>query len=257
MNWIRERVLSGEVIPGAWCNTGSSITAEMAGLAGFEWVVIDTEHGAGDHESLVHQLQALGSSGAAPIVRIAWNEAPRFKRALDLGAAGVLVPYVSTAAEAAHAAAAMRYPPDGIRGVAGSPRATGYGRDFADYFRQANQNVLTVVQIETPAAVENAPEIAAVEGVDVLFVGPLDLSANLGVFRQTESPRFTDALDGVVAACREAGKVAGTLCLDLDRAPSMVERGFTLIAAAMDGRMVSEGMREALAFFEDQKGEQP
>jgi len=117
MKYLRQRALSGEVLAGTWLNLGSSLTAEIAGRAGFDWILIDMEHGAGDQESLVHQVQALDTTPAAGIVRIAWNEAPRFKRVLDLGASGVTVPYINTVEEARQAAAAMRYPPHGVRSV--------------------------------------------------------------------------------------------------------------------------------------------
>src|SRR5579864_7331980 len=155
MKYLKQRALSGEVLAGTWLNLGSSLTAEIAGRAGFDWVLIDMEHGAGDQHSLVHQLQAIDTTKAAGIVRIAWNEAPRFKRVLDQGASGIMVPYVSTAEQAKLAVAAMRYPPQGIRGVARSNRAAGFGQDFATYFAEANDNLLTIVQIETSEAVAN------------------------------------------------------------------------------------------------------
>lgn len=242
VKYIRQRVLSGELVSGTWCNLGSSISAEIVGRAGFDWLLIDIEHGSGDYESLVHQLQAVAGTPAAPIVRIAWNEAPRFKRVLDLGPSGVMVPYVSTAAEAKQAIESMRYPPQGIRGVSMSNRACGFGRDFEAYFTTANDNLLTVVQIETEAALDAAPDIAAVDGVDVLFVGPLDLSANMGIRQKYDHPRFLDALARVLAACRKTGKAAGILLPGADRMEQMVTNGFTFLAAGSDGGLVASGM---------------
>ncbi len=118
MKWIRQQVLDGELMVGTWLNLGSSLPAEMAGRAGFDWLLIDIEHGSGEYDSLVHQLQAVGGTPAAPLVRITWNEAPRFKRVLDLGPSGIMVPYVNSAAEAELAVASMRYPLRGVRGVA-------------------------------------------------------------------------------------------------------------------------------------------
>jgi 2-keto-3-deoxy-L-rhamnonate aldolase RhmA len=170
MNWLNQRVQNQEVLTGTWLNLGSSSTAEMAANAGFDWVLIDLEHGVGDHPQLVHQLQAVSGTPAAPIIRIAWNDAPRFKRVLDLGASGVMVPYVNSAEEARQAVAATRYPPQGVRGVAKMNRAAGFGEDFDDYFAKANQNLLTVVQVETREAIDNAEAIISVDGVDVLFL---------------------------------------------------------------------------------------
>ena len=179
MKFIRDRVLAGEFLAGAWCNLGSSITAEMAGRSGFDWVLFDQEHGPGDSMTLLHQIQALEAWPAAPLVRIVWNEMPRFKRALDLGAMGIVVPYVQSRAEAEYAVASMRYSPKGLRGVASSPRACGFGREFKEYYSLANDHLLTVAQIETASTLENLDEIADVNGVDVLFVGPLDLSTSM------------------------------------------------------------------------------
>ena len=176
MQFIKDRVLSGEFMAGAWCNLASSITTEMASTLGFDWVLIDQEHGPGDNLTLLHQMQAISVGGAAALVRLTWNEMPRFKRALDLGAAGIMIPYVQNKEEAEYAAASMQYSPAGLRGVASSPRATDYAQTFQDYYAKANENLLTVVQIETGEAVKNAADIASEPGVDVLFVGPLDLS---------------------------------------------------------------------------------
>ncbi|UCD81896.1 MAG: hypothetical protein JSW26_10855, partial [Desulfobacterales bacterium] len=130
MQFIRKRVLAGEVMLGIGANLGSSLTVEMIGAAGFDWIWIDCEHGAGDYSELIPQIQAASIYNAPAVVRIAWNEAPRFKRVLDLGAAGIMVPYVTSAREAEQAAASMRYPPEGIRGVARFNRACGFGQDF-------------------------------------------------------------------------------------------------------------------------------
>jgi len=158
---IRQRALQRELLAGGWLNLGSSLTAEIAANAGFDWVCIDLEHGCGDHESLVCQLQAMSGAPVAPIVRIAWNEAPRFKRALDLGPSGIMVPYVNNDQQARLAVASMRYPPQGVRGVAKLNRASGFGEQFASYFSEANDSLITVVQIETSEAVDKAADIAA------------------------------------------------------------------------------------------------
>ena len=244
MEFIRKKVLTGELAIGTWLNLGSPLTAEMAGLAGFDWALIDLEHGSGSEIELLHQLQALAGTPAAPLVRIAWNEAPRFKRVLDMGAAGVMVPYVNNASEAALAAAAMRYPPLGVRGTATSPRACGFGVDFEDYFTTANDNVLTIVQIETGEALNNAEEIAAVDGVDVLFVGPLDLSINLGIRQQLDHPAFREAVARIVGACRNNGKAAGTVLRSAESLEQAIRDGYTFIGIGSDGGIVATAMRK-------------
>ena len=172
------------------------------------------------------------------------------KRILDLGASGIMTPYVNTADEARRAAAAMCYPPDGIRGVASSNRACGFGQDFEAYFGEANQNLLTVLQIETLTAVENADEIAAVEGADVLFVGPLDLSVSLGITRQFDHPDFRQAIKKVIAACKNHGKAAGILTHVPEMLGRFIEDGFTFVGCGSDGTAVAAGMKAFAQNFE-------
>ena len=249
MRFLRKRVLAGEVLAGTFCNLGSAITTEIAGRAGFDWLLLDLEHGAGDQSELMHQLQAAGAADTPALVRIAWNEPWRFKRVLDAGAAGVMVPWVSTPEEARAAADAMRYFPDGVRGAATLIRANGFSRNRDEYLAAANDNLLTVVQIETRLAVDNAAAIAAVDGVDVLFVGPFDLSIGLGIRGQFDHPRLTAALETVVAGARAAGKAAGILLQRTDQVAATVERGFTFIAIGSDAGLVANGMAELADAF--------
>jgi 2-keto-3-deoxy-L-rhamnonate aldolase RhmA len=247
MKWIRERALSGEWIGGTWLNLGSSLTAEIAGKAGFDWLLIDLEHGMGDRHELLTQLQAIDATPAAPVVRIAWNDAVLFKRVLDLGVSGVMAPMVNTAEEARRAAAAMRFPPDGVRGVARMNRGCDFGPSFTDYFKNANSKLLTIIQIETTTAISNLDEIAAVDGVDVLFVGPLDLSVSLGVPDQFDHPLEQGALAKVVAAARKAGKTPGILVANEDQLKTVKKLGFTFVAIGSDGGSVVNEMRALVA----------
>ncbi|MGD9241563.1 MAG: aldolase/citrate lyase family protein [Desulfobacterales bacterium] len=246
MKFIRGRVLSGEFMAGAWCNLGSSLTAEIAARKGYDWILFDQEHGPGDSMTLLHQIQAVEAWPAAPLVRIAWNEMPRFKRALDLGACGIIVPYVQTREEAEYAAASMRYTPEGLRGVASSPRATGFAGDFEEYYAAANDNLLTVVQIETGKTLDNLNDIAAVKGVDVLFVGPLDLSTSLNTPNQFEDERFIEALKAVGRTAKEKGKAAGILLPKADWLDLVTDFGFSFVAIGADGGMVSSGFAKSL-----------
>jgi 4-hydroxy-2-oxoheptanedioate aldolase len=243
MKYIRDRVRNGEVMCGVGANLGSSLTVEMIGAAGFDWTWIDLEHGTQDYSELIPQMQASSIHNAPPVVRIAWNEAPRFKRVLDLGAAGIMVPYVTTAAEAKRAAESMRYPPEGIRGVAKFNRACGFGQDFGNYFAESNRNLLTVVQLETTQSVQNAAEIAAVDGVDVLFIGPLDLSVSMGMADNYEHPDFLKAMDRVAEACRAHGKAAGILVPKLDYMEKWISKGFTFLVVGTDGGCVAAGLK--------------
>ncbi|MDA0748957.1 MAG: aldolase/citrate lyase family protein [bacterium] len=250
---IRERALNRELVSGTFLNLGSSMTVEMAAKSGFDWILIDIEHGSGDLESLRPQLQAADSSPAVPIVRIAANEPPRFKRVLDLGASGVMVPYVGNAAEAKQAVSSMRYPPHGIRGVAKLNRGSAFGQDFDEYFAHSHELLTTVVQIETEEAIHCIDEIAAVDGVDVLFIGPLDLSVNLGIPQQFDHPKFLEARAKVSEAAKKAGKAAGILLLNPDHLEPTVKAGFTFVALGSDGGLVAAGMRNIATSFEKYK----
>jgi 2-keto-3-deoxy-L-rhamnonate aldolase RhmA len=174
---------------------------------------------------------------------VAWNDAPRFKRVLDLGAAGIVVPYVTTPEEAGQAVAAMRYPPQGIRGTASLNRASDFGTGFDEYFATANDKLTTIVQIETEGTLEHVGEIAAVEGVDVLFVGPLDLSVTMGIPQQFDHPRFREALRKVSDAALAQGKAAGILLFSPDQIEQTVADGYTFIGLGSDGGVLASGLR--------------
>lgn len=244
---FRQRVLAREWLAGTFLNLGSPMTVEIAGLAGFDWILIDHEHGPGGQDTLLHQLHAASATPAFPVVRIAQNETPRFKRVLDMGAAGVMVPYISTAAEAKAAVQAMRYPPRGIRGVAKFNRGAGFGGDFEEYYAHAHERLLTVLQIETSEAIRNIDEIAAVDGADVLFIGPTDLSYNMGIRDQLESPTFTEALRQVSNAAKKHGKAAGILVHNNALVARVRDLGYTFTALGSDGGAVRAGLLGFLA----------
>jgi len=250
MKWIRDRVLNGEILSGTFLNLGSSLTAEIAGQAGFDYAMIDLEHGAGDHGSLLAQLQAVEGTNAAAIVRVAWNDPARIKRILDLGPSGVMVPWVNNEEEARLAVAAMKYPPQGVRGVARSVRAARFGPGFEEYFSQANDHLLTIVQIETGSAIKNIDGVAAVEGVDVLFVGPTDLSVSLGVPKQFDQPELMTAYATVASAAKENGKAAGILVQTLQQLETVIDMGFTFISLSSDAGVLTKGLYENAAQFD-------
>ncbi len=249
MQWIRHDVLSGRLMAGTFLNTGSSVNAEIAAQAGFDWVLVDLEHGALDQDRLIGVLQAVSGTPAAPLVRVAWNDPVRCKRSLDAGAVGLMIPWINTAEEARQAARATRYPPAGIRGVAGSPRAAGYGQRFREYLAEANDHVLTIAQIETSEALKNADEIAAVEGIDVLFVGPTDLTVSMGIPLQYDHPQLADALQRIVAACGRHGKAAGILASTQEQVAAYHAWGFTMIGLGSDGTTLAAAMRNLAGGF--------
>lgn len=247
---IRERALNRELCTGTFINLGNSMTAEMAGASGFDWLLLDVEHGSGDQDDLKHQIQAVSGTPAATIVRIEANVAPRYKRVLDLGASGIMCPYVSSVEEAKQVVASMQYPPRGVRGVAKLNRGSGFGLEFDEYFSHAHELLTTVVQIETLDGLKTVENIAAIDGVDVLFIGPLDLSVNLGIPQQFDHPDFIAAKKRIVKAAVDNGKAAGLLLLNETQVGPAVEEGFTFIALGSDGGLVAAGMRNLSAAFD-------
>ena len=246
MNWLHERVQRGDVLAGVWLTFGSSAVAELAGLVGYDWALVDTEHGYTGAETLLPQLQALAATPCAPLVRVESHDPALYKRTLDLGPSGIMSPMVNTADEARAIVRAMRYPPAGIRGFTGAGRGAGYGLNVEEYARRANRELLNVVQIETTAAIQNIDEIAAVDGVHVLFVGPADLSLSLGIHTQYDHPDFVAALARLNAAARRHGKRTGILALRPGDLPRQVEQGFTFIAHGVDSIAVRGGLEETL-----------
>lgn len=247
MDWIRKEALAGDRLVGVGAMLGAPMVVELIGRAGFDWVWIDYEHGIGGTRDMLGMCQAAAIHKMPAIVRLPGNELRLFKQALDFGASGVMVPFVNTAEEAAYAAQCCRFSPNGLRGVAQSTRAAQFGLDFATYLEEADDNVLTIVQIETPEAVSNVEAIAAVDGVDVLFVGPLDLSTAMGKPRAFGDTDFVAALERVVAACRAHGKAPGILVPTPELAKPWGEMGFSFVVAGADGTMLARalsGLRE-------------
>jgi len=243
--WIDRYRLHQEVLAGTFLNLGSATSVEIAASVGFDWLLIDLEHGSGSLADLRGMLLACRGSKSSPVVRIPSVDADTVKFVMDSGAAGVMFPYVSSVAEAERAVEAIKYPPQGKRGVAGLIRATNYGQDWQAYFDDANDNSLVIVQIETPEAVEAAEDIAAVEGVDVLFVGPLDLSVNLGCPGEFENDKLIECHRRVVTASEANGKTAGIL-VKSDSVQHHKDIGFRFIALGSDAGSVSEGMKTNL-----------
>lgn len=239
---LRKRALAGAKLVGTFVNTESVISAEMAGRSGLDWCLFDMEHGISGWETLLHQLIAVEGSRTGPIVRLPGLDPVYFKKALDLGAHGVMLPSLNTAGEAKQAVSFSRYPPHGVRGVAGMNRSAHFGKKLGERLETAHENTLVCIQIETKEALANVDAIAAVDGVDVLFVGPMDLSVSLGIARQFEHPDYKAACVKVVEAARSHGKASGVLLLDGKELAGSFDEGFTFIGVGSDGGMVAAGM---------------
>lgn len=250
---IRARVRSGELLVGAFLNLGSPLAAELCARSGLDWLLIDLEHGAGTEASLLAQLHAVEGAirpdgrRAAALVRPEEGTRLRIGRALDLGAEGIMLPRLEDPGEIARAVSWLRYPPAGSRGVALLTRGAELGEVPHGDVAALNERVLGIIQIESPLAVANAAAIAAIDGVDVLFVGPTDLSHSLGVPGRLDSPAYTEALATVVDAVRTHGKAAGILLRSAEALRRHVELGFTFIGIGSDGAYVVDGAGTALA----------
>jgi 4-hydroxy-2-oxoheptanedioate aldolase len=238
---IKERLKNNEAVHGCWINMGSPVSSEIVGSAGFDWVLIDLEHGVGSEPSLINQLQALEGTGTTPIIRAESMEIARVKRVLDMGASGIMFPQIQNAEEAALTISNMYYPPKGRRGLAKMIRATKYGTDFENYFDNAEINLLGVIQIETLESLNHLDEIAAIDGVDVLFLGPSDLSLALGILGRWDHPDFIQAVEAIGRAARKAGKAAGVLFFDVNQYEFYYQQGFRFLASGSDMIFVSEG----------------
>jgi len=240
-NAFKSAISQGQPQIGLWLSLCSNIGAEAMAYAGFDWLLIDTEHTAADTANVLTQLQAVATGTATPIVRPAWNDAVLIKRFLDIGAQSFLVPYVESAEEASAAVAAVRYPPHGMRGVATGTRANKYTR-VKDYFEKADAEICLLIQVETQKGYDNLDEILAVDGVDGVFVGPSDLSAGLGHLGNPTHPDVQAAIFDIQKRCHAAGKPAGILTPVEDEARAYLEAGFTFVAVGSDlGLMIKNG----------------
>ena len=253
MKNLKKRIRQGEVVLGCWLNLGSSLTAEMVGLAGYDWVLIDLEHGAGEEKDVLVQLQALEHTNAAGLVRVESAEPQRIHRVLDSGAEGVMCPHINTVEEAKQVVSGLRYPPHGSRGVAKMVRAAGFGKHFVEYSSHANENIVGIVQIESVEALQHLDEIASLDGIDVLFIGPADLTMAMGIFGQLDHPTFRDAVKATVRASQKAGKAAGILIFNPEDYTTYVDMGLRVIACGADGTFVAEGARTMMEKLRLQK----
>ena len=239
-NAFKHAIAAGQLQIGLWCSMCSNIAADIVRDSGFDWLLLDTEHSPNEIPDLLSQLQAVDGGPATPIVRPAWNDIVLIKRCLDIGAPALLVPYVQNAAEAKNAVAAVRYPPRGVRGVAVSARASRYGRT-ADYLKKADTEICLLVQVETRTALDQLEAIAAVEGVDGVFIGPSDLSASLGHIGNPAHPEVQKALQDAVTRLKAVGQPAGILTGNEDEIRRYIGWGYTFVAVGSDVGLLARG----------------
>jgi len=232
-NAFKHAIAAGQLQIGLWSSLCSNIVAEVIGAAGFDWIVLDSEHSPNEIPNLMAQMQAMQGGTATPVVRPAWNDAVLAKRALDIGAQTLLFPYVQNAEEAKRAVASTLYPPQGIRGVAVATRAGRYGRT-PGYLTKANAEICVLVQVETKAALNELEAIAKTDGVDGVFIGPSDLAASFGHLGNPQHPDVQKAIQDAAARLKKLGKPAGILTANEEEARRYIGWGYVFVAVGAD-----------------------
>lgn len=244
VNRTLETLRSGGRALGTFQCIGSALVSEILAMQGFDWVIVDMEHGVMDIQTAGDCVAAIRASGAVPFVRVQGNERTTIKRALDSGSMGVMVPMVNSAEEAREAVLSCRYPPEGMRGL-GPGRASQYGLEIADYLAAANREILVAVQVEHPAAVADIARIASVPGLDSVFIGPMDLSVSMG-HGLAGGPEVEAAIAQVLEETLRAGKIPGIYCKDAAVARVRIAQGFRLIGTGLDSIFLAAGAGSVL-----------
>ena len=233
----------------AWAQLGSSLSTEILAEAGFDVVVIDMEHAPYSIPSIIPLMQAMKGTDCIPFVRAPWNEIVIIKQILDAGAYGIHIPYVCTKQEAENAVKYCKYAPQGIRGIAGSHRAVNYGLNKTQYYQGANNDIIVIVAIETPEAVKNINEIASVDGVDGIFIGPTDLSTSMGYLANPAAPAVQDAIRTIEEAVFKTDKFLGTIAPNMQAAKKLFDKGYGLVYAMSDALSLAQSAAAAIAEY--------
>ena len=231
---------------GLWITLCSNFVADVTAPAGYDWALVDMEHSPNDYQSVLGQLQAYAASDTTAIVRVEWNDTVAVKRLLDLGAPGILFPMIQSVEEAEQAIAATRYPPRGVRGVAGATRATKFGR-ITDYVARVENETTVLLQLETRAAVEQAEAIATVDGVNGIFFGPGDIAADIGKVGKPMDPEVWALIKPAAQKLIARGIPVGTLVLDPAFASELLNEGFTFVACGTDASLLAKASDHLLA----------
>lgn len=247
-NEFKRAIAAGKQQIGLWVSLANSYSAEICAGAGFDWMVLDGEHSPNDPTTILPQLQAAAPYPVSCIVRPAWNDTVLIKRYLDVGAQSLLIPYVQNGEEAAKAVASIRYPVQGVRGVAGVTRASRFGR-VKDYVKHAAEELCLLVQIETREGLNNLEAIARTDGVDGVFIGPADLAAGLGHLGDQQHPEVQSAIADGIKRIRACGKPAGILATDEASTRRYIEWGTTFTAVGLDAMILAREAEKLAAKF--------
>jgi 4-hydroxy-2-oxoheptanedioate aldolase len=248
VNYLKRYLLAGKVQTGCWVSLASHASAEICAGAGFDWILIDMEHAPNELPQVHHQLHAAAAYPSSVVVRAPWNDTVLIKRLLDVGVQNLLLPYVQNEDEARRAVAAVRYPPRGVRGVSANSRANRFGR-VTDFFKHADENVCLLLQIETRAAVDRIEKMAAIDGVDGLFIGPQDLAADLGHLGNPGHPDVQAAIAEAIARIKATGKVPGLLNFNEADAKKWIAQGAQFVAVTSDQFLLARETAAVAARF--------
>jgi 4-hydroxy-2-oxoheptanedioate aldolase len=241
-NPLKKKLKAGEVVIGAFHNFNSPDATEMVGLLGFDFIIFDAEHGPMNEESCLGMLRAAEIVGITPIIRIAVNNRQNILRYLDAGAMGVQIPMVQTKEEAQAVVDAVKYPPIGLRGLAGVRAARwGITEPLGEYVKKANAETMVITHVENLAAAKELPRMLEIPEIDVIFIGPTDLSSSMGLHGQITNPEVTALVDKLGRQIRDAGKAAGTIAADAAMAKRVVDAGFQYLATGVLGLLVKGG----------------
>ena len=247
-NTLKTAFREGRATFGTWLAFGSVPVAERLAVSGFDWLTIDLEHSPTNYETASLMAMAIAARGCVPIVRVPSSADENIKRALDIGAYGIVAPMVQTADQATAVVASCKYPPAGVRSLAGGRNDLAFETDGATYFARANDQIAVIVQIESVRSIENIDQILAVPGIDCAFVGPQDLSKSLGCAPMLESPdpRFQEALDKILASARRHGVAPGIMVATAEQANRRAEDGFNMIALASESGLVGAAVAHVM-----------
>jgi len=237
---------------GAWLQLASPLSSEILSKAGFDFLVVDMEHAPGDIMVLISQLQAMKGYNAVPLVRVPWNDFIIIKRVLDAGVYGVLLPYVNTKEEVENAVASCKYPLDGIRGIALSPCCSGYGMNSKNYIENANEQIVIIATVETLEAVNNLDDILSVEGLDGIFIGPMDLANSMGHFCNPENDEVKEAVTKVEKKVLASNKFLGTVAGSFEQAVEFYEKGYSFVIVMSDSTSLAKLAMKNVEKFKDQ-----
>jgi len=240
-NKLKTALAAGQSQNGIWMSLTSPLVAEIVGDAGFDWILVDCEHAPNSLTTVREQLQAMRGSNSSLLVRPPWNDMVLIKQFMDVGVQNFIIPYVQNPQEARDAVAATRYPPEGVRGVAGGSRASNFGRNKT-YLKESNEAVTVIVQVETMEAMNELEAIAQVPGVDGVFIGPADLSASMGHLGDIEHSEAQAAIRDAAERLKAIGVPSATLAFDPDVAERYIDYGYQMVCIGSDQSCLMGGL---------------